>query len=136
MDLEAARNFLCEHHRGVLATRRGDGGIQQSPVLVNVDGEGRAIISSRETAYKTRNLRRDPWAQVCVFTDRFFGRWVFAEGRAEVLSLPEAMEPLIDYYQRFPDPNPDWADYRERMQRERRVLVRITLERAGPDRQG
>ena len=135
MDLEATREFMREHHRAVLATRRS-GGIQQSPVLVNVDGEGRAIISSRETAYKVINLRRDPWAQLCVFTERFFGSWIYAEGEAEVLSLPEAMDPLIDYYKRFPDENPDWDDYRERMRREKRVLIRIALERAGPDRQG
>ena len=127
---------MRENHRAVLANRRPDGGVQQTPVLVNVDGEGRAIISSRETAYKVRNLRRDPWAQVCVLTERFFGKWIYAEGRAEVLSLPEAMEPLIDYYERFPDENPDWDEYRERMRRERRVLIRISLERAGPDRQG
>jgi PPOX class probable F420-dependent enzyme len=135
MDLEAARAFMREHHRAVLATRRS-GGIQQSPVLVNVDGEGRAIISSRETAYKVINLRRDPWAQLCVFTERFVGSWIYAEGEAEVLSLPEAMDPLIDYYKRFPDENPDWGDYRERMRGEKRVLIRIALERAGPDRQG
>ena len=64
------------------------------------------------------------------------GRWLFFEGRAEVLSLPRAMDPLIDYYMRFPDENPDWDDYRARMERERRVLIRIELERAGPDRQG
>ncbi|HEY4428964.1 MAG TPA: PPOX class F420-dependent oxidoreductase [Solirubrobacteraceae bacterium] len=136
MDLDEARAFLREHHHGVLAARRADGGIQQSPVLVNVDGEGRAIISSRETAYKVRNLRRDPRAQACVFTDAFFGRWLFFEGRAQVLSLPEAMDALIDYYNRFPDENPDWDDYRARMERERRVLIRIELERAGPDRKG
>jgi PPOX class probable F420-dependent enzyme len=136
MDLDRARDFVRTNHRGVLATRRPDGSIQQTPVLANVDGEGRVIISTRETAYKTRYLRRNPWAQVCVFNDRFFGEWVFVEGRAEVVSLPEAMEPLIDYYKRFPGENPDWDDYRERMRRERRVLVRITLERAGPDRQG
>jgi PPOX class probable F420-dependent enzyme len=135
MDLEAAREFMREHHRAVLATRRS-GGIQQSPVLVNVDAEGRAIISSRETAYKVINLRRDPWAQLCAFTERFFGNWICAEGEAEVLSLPEAMDPLIDYYKRFPDENPDWDDYRERMRREKRVLIRIALERAGPDRYG
>jgi PPOX class probable F420-dependent enzyme len=135
MDLEAAREFMREHHRAVLATRRS-GGIQQSPVLVNVDGEGRAIISSRESAYKVINLRRDPWAQLCVLTERFFGSWIYAEGRAEVLSLPEAMDPLIDYYKRFPDDNPDWDEYRERMRSEKRVLIRIALERAGPDRQG
>jgi PPOX class probable F420-dependent enzyme len=136
VDLDDARAFLREHHRGVLATRRKDGGIQQSPVLVNVDDEGRAIISSRETAYKVRNLRGHPWAQACVFTDAFFGRWLFVEGRAHALSLPEAMDPLIDYYERFPDENPDWADYRARMERERRVLIRIEVERAGPDHQG
>jgi len=110
--------------------------VQQSPVLVNADAEGRAVISSRETAYKVRNLRRDPWAQVCAFTDGFFGQWLFVEGSADVLSLPEAMDPLIDYYKRFPDENPDWDDYRARMERERRVLIRIEVERAGPDRQG
>jgi PPOX class probable F420-dependent enzyme len=135
MDLDDARAFMRENHRAVLATRRGDG-IQQSPVLVAVDGEGRTIVSSRETAYKVKNLRRDPWAQLCVFTERFFGAWIYAEGRAEVVSLPEAMDPLIDYYKRFPDDNPDWDDYRARMERERRVLVRIELERAGPDRSG
>ena len=135
MDLEAAREFMRQNNRAVLATRRS-GGIQQSPVLVNVDGEGRAIISSRETAYKVINLRRDPWAQLCVFTERFFGSWIYAEGEAEVLSLPEAMDPLIDYYKRFPDENPDWDDYRERMRSEKRVLIRIALQRAGPDRLG
>lgn len=136
MDLDAARDFIREHHRAVLANRTTGGGVQQSPVLVNVDAEGRAIISSRETAYKVKNLRRDPWAQVCVFTDRFFGKWIYAEGKAEVASLPEAMDLLIDYYERFPGDNPDWDEYRERMRREKRVLIRITLERAGPDRQG
>jgi len=105
-------------------------------VLVNVDAEGRAIISSRETAYKVVNLRHDPWAQLCVFTERFFGKWIYAEGEAELVSLPEAMDPLIDYYKRFPDENPNWDDYRERMRREKRVLIRVALERAGPDRQG
>jgi PPOX class probable F420-dependent enzyme len=135
VDLERARDFIRDNHRGVLATRRPGGSIQQTPVLVNVDDEGRVIISTRETAYKTRYLRRDPWAQVCVFTERFFGEWVFVEGRAEVISLPEAMDPLVDYYKRFTYQESE-EDYRERMRRERRVLVRITLERAGPDGKG
>jgi PPOX class probable F420-dependent enzyme len=136
VDLDRAREFIREHHRGVLATRRSGDRIQQSPVLVNLDGEGRAIISSRETAIKVKNLRRDPWAQIVVTTNRFFGDWIWAEGQADVLSLPEAMDPLIDYYKRFPDENPDWDDYRARMERERRVLIRIELQNAGPDRWG
>jgi PPOX class probable F420-dependent enzyme len=135
MELEAAREFIRRHNRAVLANRR-PGGIQQSPVLVTIDDEGRAIISSRETAYKVKNLRRDPWAQVCVFTKRFFGEWIYAEGEAQIVSLPEAMDLLIDYYKRFPEDNPDWDEYRERMRREKRVLIRIGLERVGPDRRG
>ena len=136
MDLDRARDFIRENHHAVLATRRSDGSAQLSPVLVNLDGDGRAIVSSRETAIKVQNLRREPRAQLCVFTDRFFGEWIQADGTAQVISLPEAMDPLIDYYKRFPDDNPDWDDYRERMRREMRVLIRIELERAGPNRQG
>jgi PPOX class probable F420-dependent enzyme len=133
MELERARDFIRENHRGVLATHRPDGSVQQTPVLATVDDEGRVIISTRETAYKTRYLRRDPRASLCVITERFFGGWVFVEGRSEVISLPEAMEPLVDYYRRFTYQESE-DDYRERMRREQRVLVRITLERAGPDR--
>jgi PPOX class probable F420-dependent enzyme len=136
VDIEQARDFVRHHHRAVLATRTQDGGVQQSPILVGVDGEGRFIVSSREAAYKTRNLRRDPWAQLCVFTDRFFGDWVVVEGQAEVVSLPEAMEPLVDYFRRLVGEHESWDDYRAGMEREGRVLIRIDAHRAGPSRQG
>jgi PPOX class probable F420-dependent enzyme len=137
MDLDEARAFARDHHRGVMATRHPDGGIRQSPIVAAVDDAGRVVVSSRETAYKVRYLREDPWVQVCLFTDAFFGTWVWIEGTAEIVSLPEAMDPLIDYRRRFSDAEGiDWDDYRSRMERERRVLIRIDLERAGPDRTG
>jgi len=136
MDLDQARAFVRSHHRAVMATRRSGGGIQQSPVVVGVDGEGYLVVSSREGAYKTRNLRRDPWAQVCVFTDRFFGEWVWVEGEMQVISLPDAMEPLIDYYRSLAGEHPNWDEYRESMQQERRVVLRMLPGAAGPDRQG
>jgi PPOX class probable F420-dependent enzyme len=136
MDLDRAREYVRRHHRAVLATRTGDGGIQQSPVLVAVDEAGRFVVSSREGAFKTRNLRRDPWAQVCVFPDAFFGEWVYVEGAAEVVSLPEAMEPLVDYFRQVSGEHDDWEEYRASMRRERRVLLRIEARRAGPDRKG
>ncbi len=135
MDIERARDFARTHHRAVLATRTATG-IQQSPVLVAVDDAGRLVVSSRETAYKTKNLRRDPWAQLCVFTDKFFGTWYFVEGEADILSLPEAMEPLVDYYRRAAGEHDDWDSYRRQMSRDKRVLIRITARRAGPDRVG
>ena len=136
MDLDQARAFVQRHHRAVLATRTRAGGVQQSPVLVAVDDDGRLTVSSRETAYKTKNLVRDPWVQACVFTDGFFGDWVVVEGEAEVLTLPEAMEPLVDYFRSVAGEHDDWDEYRESMQQEKRVLIRIDPLRAGPDRAG
>jgi PPOX class probable F420-dependent enzyme len=136
MDLDQARDFVRAHHRAVLATRTPDGRVQQSPVLVGVDAEGHLTVSTRETAYKTRNLRADPWAQLCVLNDGFFGEWIQVEGEARVVSLPEAMEPLVEYYRGISGEADDWEEYRAGMERERRVIVQITPHRAGPDRQG
>jgi PPOX class probable F420-dependent enzyme len=135
MELDQARAFVRTSHRAVLATR-SPGRIHQSPVLVGVDEEGRLTVSSRETAYKTRHLRADPWAQLCVLDDRFFGDWIYVEGEAEVVSLPEAMEPLVEYYRGISGEADDWEEYRAGMERERRVILRITPLRAGPDRTG
>ncbi|MGO9783574.1 MAG: PPOX class F420-dependent oxidoreductase [Streptosporangiaceae bacterium] len=132
MSIEHAQQFLRAHHRAVLATRRADGRPQMSPVTCGMDADGRVLISTRETAVKTRNLRRDPFASLCAFTDQFFGEWVQAEGTGEVISLPEAMELLVDYYRTVAGEHPDWNDYRAAMVRDRRVIVRVTLSRAGP----
>ena len=136
MELATAQQFLTTHHCAVLSTWRRDGRTQLSPVTVGLDAAGRAIVSSRETAYKTRNLRRDRRAALCVFDDGFFGPWVQIDGTAEVLSLPEAMELLVDYYRRIAGEHPDWADYRRAMERERRVLLRISIDSVGPHRRG
>jgi len=136
MNLDDARQFMRVHHRAVLATSRSDGRPQLSPVSVGVDDGGRVVISTRETAIKVKNLARDPRASLCVLTDRFFGDWMQAEGTAEIIHLPDAMELLIDYYRGIAGEHPDWDEYRDAMRRERRVIVAITLTRAGPDHSG
>jgi PPOX class probable F420-dependent enzyme len=136
VDTARAAGFLRAHHRAVLATSRSDGMPQLSPVTCTVDDEGRALISTRETAVKTKNLRRRPQASLCVFTDTFFGEWVQVEGNVEVISLPDAMDLLVEYYRRVSGEHPDWEDYRAAMIRDRRVIVRITITRAGPDVSG
>jgi PPOX class probable F420-dependent enzyme len=136
MDLDQARDFLRTHHRAVLATRHPSGRLQLSPVVVALDDAGCAVVSTRETARKTRNLDRDPWVSLCVMTDQFFGQWIQIDGTAEVVRLPEALDLLVDYYRSVSGEHPDWADYRAAMQRERRVLLRITITGAGPDHHG
>jgi PPOX class probable F420-dependent enzyme len=136
MDLTQARDFIRANHHAVMATRRADGRVQLSPVACGVDGDDNVVVSTRETAMKAKNLRRDPTVSLCVISDGFYGEWVQVDGRATIVSLPDAMEGLIDYYRSISGEHPDWDDYRAAMEQERRVLVRIGLERAGPDRSG
>ena len=136
MDLDRARDFVREHHHAVMLTRRRDGRPQMSPVACAVDAEGRVVVSTRETAMKTKHLLRDPSVALCVLSDGFFGEWVQVEGTAEIVHLPDALEPLVEYYRSVSDEHPDWDAYRAAMVREQRVLVRVELHRAGPDRHG
>ena len=135
MDLDEARAFLAEHHRGILATARADGRPQMSPVSVALDAQGRPSISTRETAYKVRNILRNPAVSLCVTSEDFW-RWIQVDGTAEVVPLPEAMDLLVEQYRTVAGEHPDWDDYRRAMEEQRRVIVRIDMERAGPDRQG
>ncbi len=103
-----------------------------SPVTAAVDAEGRVVVSSRETAMKITHLRREPYAALCVMNDGFYGDWVQVEGPVEIVSLPDALELLVDYYRRVAGEHPDWDEYRAAMVDQQRVLVRMTIERAGP----
>ncbi|MCW2882737.1 MAG: hypothetical protein JWQ95_6837 [Sphaerisporangium sp.] len=133
MDLNKARDFIRNNHRAVMVTTHADGRPQTSPVSVGLDADGRVVVSTRETAAKTRNLRNNPAVTLCVMTDRFYGDWIQVDGTAEVVSLPEAMEPLVDYYRGISGEHSDWDDYRAAMTRDRRVIVRVDISRAGPD---
>lgn len=136
MEISEAVAFVGENHRGILSTKRTDGRPQMSPIVAAPDEQGRICISSRETAFKSKNLKRDPDCSLCFFTDGFFGQWVQIDGTAEVVSLPEAMDLLVDYYRRLAGEHEDWDAYREAMRTEQRLLIRVTPTSAGPDRSG
>jgi PPOX class probable F420-dependent enzyme len=133
MNTDDARAFVREQHNAILATRRRDGSPQMSPVTCSVDDEGLIAISTRETAIKVKNVRRDPHVSLCVIADGFYGKWVQIDGTAEIVSLPDAMEGLVDYYRSLRGEHPDWDEYRAAMEQDRRLLLRVTIERAGPD---
>jgi PPOX class probable F420-dependent enzyme len=131
-----ALEYVSKNHRAVLVTRKADEGLQTSPITVGVDGDGYAVISSRETAFKVRNLRRDPRATLCVFSDNFFGEWIQIDGAADLISMPDAMERLVDYYRRISGEHPDWDEYRSAMNEQKRLIIRISIDKVGPSRKG
>jgi PPOX class probable F420-dependent enzyme len=132
MDINEALDYVRTRHHGVLGTLKGDGTPQLSPVTLGVDDDGHVIISTRQTAYKVRNIRRDHRVWLCGFPDAFFGSWVQIDGTAEIVELPDAMDGLIAYYRSISGEHPDWDDYRAAMERDQRVLLRITPTKAGP----
>jgi PPOX class probable F420-dependent enzyme len=137
MDIAQAVAFMRSNHNAVLHTYRRDASPQLSPITVGVDDAGHPVVSSRETAFKTKNLLRDPRAALCVLTPHFYGEWMYVDGTCEVIHLPDAMEMLVDYYRQVRgEEHPDWGEYRAAMETEGRVILRITVERAGPNVHG
>ena len=129
---DEAREFLRTNFRAILVTRRRDDGLQTSPVAATVDAEGRVIISTRDTAMKAKNLARDPRAALAVITDGWWGPHIQVEGNAEIVGRPDAIDLLVDYYRRISGEHPNWDEYRQAMEDERRVVIRFDIERAGP----
>jgi PPOX class probable F420-dependent enzyme len=131
VDRDALVDFVRSRHHVVLLTNRRDG-VQLSPVTAGVDAEGRIVIATYPERAKVANLRRDARASVLVMSDEFNGPWVQVDGTAEVIDLPEALEPLVDYYRSISGEHPDWDEYRAAMRDQGKSLVRITPQRWGP----
>jgi PPOX class probable F420-dependent enzyme len=132
VDRDALLEFLRPRHQAVLLTRRQSGGVQLSPVTCGVDGEGRIVVSTYPQRAKVTNARRDAAVSLCVLSSEFNGPWVQVDGEAEVLDLPQALEPLVDYYRSISGEHPDWDEYRAAMTRQGKSLVRITITGWGP----
>ena len=132
VDLNALLAFVRPRHRMILLTRRRDGSAQLSPLTGGVDAEGRIVISSYPERAKVANLRRAAACAVLVLSDEWNDPWVQVDGTAEVLDLPDALEPLVDYYRSISGEHPDWGEYRAAMRAQGKCLIRVTPQRWGP----
>ena len=131
-DREQLLEFLRPRHHAILMTTRKDGRPQSSPNTCGVDGAGRIVISTYPERAKVYNIRRDPRVSVCVLSDEFGGAWVQVDGTAEVLDLPDALEPLVEYFRVFSGEHPDWDEYRQAMREQGKSLIRVSIETWGP----
>jgi len=129
---EELLEFLRPRHHAILMTTRRDGRPQASPNTCGVDTEGRIVISTYPQRAKVANIRRDPRVSVCVLSDDFGGPWVQVDGSAEVIDLPESVEPLVEYFRVISGEHPDWDEYRQAMREQGKSLIRVTIERWGP----
>ena len=132
VDRDALTEFLRPRHHMILLTWRRDGGVQGSPVTAGVDGEGRIVVATYPERAKSTNVARRPRASVIVLSEEFNGPWVQVDGDAELITLPDAVEPLVDYFRAISGEHPDWAEYRQAMVDQGKALIRITPTRWGP----
>ena len=124
--------FIRPRHHAIVMTTRKDGRPQASPVTCGVDEAGRIVIATYPERAKTANARRDPRVSVMFLSDDFGGAWVQVDGTAEVLDVPEAVEPLVEYFRSISGEHPNWDEYREAMVKQGKSLLRITPERWSP----
>jgi PPOX class probable F420-dependent enzyme len=132
VDRAGLEEFVRPRHRAVVITTRADGSPQASPVTCGLDDQGRIVVATYPERAKARNARRNPAVTVLVLSDEFGGPFVQVDGRAQVLDLPDALEPLIDYFRCISGEHPDWDEYRAAMIDQGKVLLRVTPERWGP----
>ncbi|NJP51809.1 PPOX class F420-dependent oxidoreductase [Streptomyces sp. SBST2-5] len=130
--LDGLLAFVRPRHRALIITRRSDGTPQASPVTCGVDDAGRLVVSTYPERAKTRNARRDPSVSLVVLSDEWNGPWVQVDGEAEVLDVPESVEPLVEYYRNISGEHPDWDEYRTAMVEQGKSLIRVTPRRWGP----
>lgn len=126
--------LLAEHRMGVLATLRRDGPAQLSTVLYQYDpAAGLIRISATDNRAKVVNLRRDPRASFHVSSGAGWA-YAVAEGRAELTSVAEraddpTVEELVALYRAMQGEHPDWDDFRREMVAQRRLVLRLPVER-------
>ena len=140
MELKEGLDFVWARKQGVLTTIRTNGRPQLSNILYIPGDDGLLRISITDSRAKTANMRRDPRVSLYVLGDNFW-QYVVLEATAELSPVAtdphdDTVEQLIAYYRAGNGEHPDWDDYRAAMERDRRVVVRITLTRAGPDVSG
>lgn len=131
-DRSGLEDFLRPRHRAVLITRRTSGELQSSPVTCGLDAEGRLTVATYPQRAKVGNIRRDPVVSVCVLSDDFNGPYVHLDGTAEIVDLPDAVEPLVEYFRSVAGEHDDWDEYRAAMVRQGKCLIRVTIDSWGP----
>ena len=134
VEREELLEFIRPRHHSTLITHKRDGGLQVSPVTSGVDSEGRIVIASYPERAKVVNIRRHSAVTVCVHSDEWNDAYVQVDGTAEILDVPDAVEPLVEYFRSIAGEHSD--EYREAMLKQGKSLIRMTIESWGPIAQG
>ena len=132
VDRPGLADFVGDKHRWILATTRGDGRPQMSPVTGALLTTGEMAISTYPERAKAANVRRCPDVSVLVMGAEFNDAWVQIDGSARVVDLPEASDLFVEYFRAVSGEHPDWDEYRQAMADQGKCLVVVAPTRWGP----
>ncbi|NKB19289.1 MAG: TIGR03618 family F420-dependent PPOX class oxidoreductase [Alphaproteobacteria bacterium] len=133
MEISEVQKFLESNHRGVLVAYKRDGSPQMTLVTPAVDAEGHVVISARGNTFKVKNIRRNPNVSMLVMGEEFYkSAYYQLDGKAEIIGLPESEELLMTAYRRRLGDSLDETQTRQKILDEDRVIIRITIDRVGP----
>ncbi len=133
MEISEAREFLKHNHHGCLVTRKKDGSLQMTLVSPVLGTGGNVIITARDTTYKVKNIKRNPQISLLVYGETFHGsNYIQVDGKAEVISHPDAMEMVLDWHRQIRGEPKSWQEIREKTLAEGRIVIRVTIEKVGP----
>jgi PPOX class probable F420-dependent enzyme len=126
--------LIAETHGGALVALKRDGRPQISNVSHVFDPSANLLrISSTADRAKVINLRRDPRASYYVTSA---DQWSFAVAEGTVELTPVAADPhdavvdeLVEVYRLILGEHPDWEEYRAAMVADRRLVIRLSVDR-------
>ena len=130
----ALREILVAGGTGVLTSIKRDGQPQLSMVTYAINPQATLIrISTTDGRAKVANLRRDPRSSLFV-TSASGWSYAVAQGTVEISPTAAApddqtVEDLVQLYRDANGEHPDWDDYRRAMVADRRLIVRLRVER-------
>ncbi|WP_186627759.1 PPOX class F420-dependent oxidoreductase [Rhodococcus sp. BP22] len=136
VDRSEILDFVAPRHHLTLITGKRDGGVQVSPVTAGLDSEGRIVIATYPERAKVHNIRRNPSVTALIHSDEWNDAYVQIDGTAEIIDLPDSVEPLVEYFRSVAGEHSDWDEYREAMRKQGKSLIRITIESWGPIAEG
>jgi PPOX class probable F420-dependent enzyme len=135
MEISEAREFLKHNHHGCLVTRKKDGSLQMTLVSPVLGTDNHVIITARDTTYKVKNIKRNPQISLLVYGETFHGsNYIQVDGKAEVISHPDAMEIVLDWHRQIRGEPKSWQEIREKTLAEGRIAIRVTIEKVGPQK--
>jgi PPOX class probable F420-dependent enzyme len=125
---ERARGFLESHHSAIMATLKKDGYPHVARIGVALIGD---VLWSSGTLdrVRTKHLRRDPRATLCVIDDSNPWAWMGIESRVRILEGNDAPQRNLELYRKLAGEPKDVEQYLAAMVEEKRIIYEFTIER-------